>query len=225
MNVPSASIVTQPLFFLLIAFSVALTLGYYWGRRKNRRIVHAAFDDLVKIVGPDDQNFTNIGGAIGYHANLYLRRKGPVSRVDATITLLPRQSWLYLPVSKLIRKYDRLFITLHLERRPAGEAHLIEIRHAGYGQRTIEHSEKFTKEEVKWGRHSFYLFYKDDRMRDRFLSYIREHPEPGIIRHIAFVPKQKRAFIFVIPERGQVAKYVAPLYNWISGKDDRIVPE
>jgi hypothetical protein len=220
MNMPSANIVNQPLFFLLIAFSVALTLGYYWGRRKNRRIVHAAFDDLVKIVDPDDQNFTNIGGAIGYHANLYLRRQGPVSRVDATITLLPRHSWLYLPVSKLIRKYDRLFITLYLVQKPAGEAHLIEVRHAVYRQKAIDHSERFRREEIKWGRVSFHLFYKDDKMRDRFLSYIHKHPDPGIIRHIAFVPKQMRAFIFVIPEKGQVSKYVAPLYNWISGNDN-----
>jgi len=100
--------------------SVLLTLGYFYGRRSNRRIYQSAFNDIVDVVKPDDQNFTNIGGAVGFHANLFIKKKGgtPFSRVDATITLLPRHSWLYLPISKLIRKYDRLFITLYLKNRP-----------------------------------------------------------------------------------------------------------
>lgn len=216
MTVPSENIVTQPVFLLFIAFSALLTFGYYWGRRQNRRIVHAAFDDLIVVVRPDDQTFINIGGAIGYHANLYIRRKGPVSQVDATITLLPRHSWLYLPVSKFIRKYDRLFITIYLRQGPAGEAHLIEVKHAGYGQRKIDDAERFRRSEVKWGEHNFYLFYRDEKMRDLFLSYIREHPDPGGIRHIAFVPDQKKTFVFLIPGKGQVARYLAPVYKWVS---------
>lgn len=221
MTMPSENIVTQPVFFLFIALSFALTLGYYWGRRQNRRIAHEAFDDLMGIVRPDDQTFTNIGGTIGYHANMHIRRKGPVSRVDATITLLPRQSWLYLPFSKLIRKYDRLFITLYLKQAPGEEAHLIEVKHAGYGRRRIEHTERFRRTDITWGEHEFYLFYEGEKTRDRFMAYIHEHPDPGIVRHIALVPDQKKAFIFVIPQRGQVKEGVAPVYNWITAMENR----
>ena len=76
----------QPLFFLFIAFSLFLSLGYYWGRRRNKNIFLSAFNALVEVVKPDEQKFTNIGGTIGYHANLFVRKKGPVSQVDATIT-------------------------------------------------------------------------------------------------------------------------------------------
>jgi hypothetical protein len=210
------NIITQPAFLLFVAFSCALTLGYYWGRRKNGRIVRAAFDDLVELVKPEDQNFTNIGGAIGYHANLFIKRKGPLHRVDATITLLPRHSWLYLPISKLIRKYDRLFITLYFEQQPPEEAHLIEVKHAGFGQRRIDQAQRFHRIEVNWGKHKFYLFHIGNEMRDRFLHYVNEHPDPGIVRHVALVPRQKKAFIFAIPQIGRVGKDVAPVYDWLT---------
>ncbi|MCX5834178.1 MAG: hypothetical protein NTV99_06670, partial [Deltaproteobacteria bacterium] len=119
-------LLTQPLFYLFIAFSLFLSLGYFWGRRRNKNIFLSAFNDLVEIVKPDEQKFTNIGGTIGYHANLIVKRKGPVSQVDATITMLPRQSLLYIPISKLIMKHDRLFITIYLNKTPSGEGHLIE---------------------------------------------------------------------------------------------------
>jgi hypothetical protein len=209
-------IITQPVFLLFLAFSFALTLGYYWGRRQNKKIFHSALTDLVEIVKPDDQTFTNIGGAIGYHANLLVRRKGPVSRVDATITLLPRHSWMYLPISKLIRKYDRLFITIHLESRFPEEAHLIEVKHAGLGQRRIDNPGRFKREDIKWGRYAFYLYSKKRETRDRFLEFIQNHPDPGIVRHIALVPHQHKAFVFVIPRKGQVGRYFSPIYQWIT---------
>ena len=209
------SIVTQPVFLLFIAFSFTLTLGYYWGRRRNGKIFRAALNDLVEVIKPDDQTFTNIGGAIGYHANLFLKRKGPVSQVDATITLLPRHSWLYLPISKLIRKYDRLFITVYLKHQAPQEAHLIEVKHAGLGQRRIDRPQRFTREEIGWGEYKFYLYYQSLEMRERFMEFIQNHPDPGTLRHIALVPQQNKAFVFVIPRRGQVQKYFEPVYAWI----------
>ena len=114
-------IVTTPVFLLFVGVTFLLTLGYFWGRRRNQKVFLDAFNDLVGVVKPDDQTFTNIGGVVGYHANLYIKNKSPVTRVDATITLLPRHSWLYLPVSYLIMRYDRLFITFYVRPRMPGE--------------------------------------------------------------------------------------------------------
>lgn len=208
-------IITEPIFILFVAFSCALSLGYFWGRRRNHSIFRSAFNDLMQVIQPDDQTFTNIGGAIGYHGNFFIKRGGSISRVDATITLLPRHSWLYLPLSKLIRKYDRLFITVHFERPPVEEAHLIEAKHAGFGQRKIGNSAKLQKEQVRWGRYEFYLYYVSPKMREQFVRFMQQNLEPGIIRHIALVPQQRQGFIFVIPRKGQVAEAVAKIYRWL----------
>jgi len=215
-------IITQPIFILFIGFSFALTLGYFWGKRKNHKIIVSACQDLVAVVEPEDQNFTNIGGAIGYHANLICKKGSPFSRVDATITLLPRHSWLYLPISKMIRKYDRMFITLYFDRPLSEEAHLIEARHAGLGQRKIRNAQRLKKEELKWGKYDFFLYYNSSKTHDAFIGFTRKNPEPGIIRHIAVVPDQKKGFVFLIPEKGKVHECFARIYEWLPslGKDN-----
>ena len=212
----TANIVHQPIFFLFIGFSFLLTIGYFWGRRLNRRIYQSAFKDLVDVVKPDDQNFTNIGGAVGFHANLVVKKKGtPFARVDATITLLPRHSWLYLPISKLIRKYDRLFITLYLKKPPSEEAHLIESKYSKFMGSKIENAHLMRHETVKWEKFDFHLYYSSGEMLEKMRAFIKKNPAPGIIRHIALVPEQKKGFIFMIPKPDQVARYFAPIYHWL----------
>jgi hypothetical protein len=210
------NIINQPVFFLLIAFSVLLTFGYFRGRRLNKSISLSALNDLVEVVRPDDQVFTNIGGAIGYHANLLIKKKGaPLSRVDATITLLPRHSWLYFPVSKLVKKFDRMFVTIYLKKGPSGEGHLIEAKYSKFGRSKITNASGLNKREVKWGEHDFYVFYKNKEMYDRLMEFIRTNPEPGTIRHIAIVPEGKKGFIFMVPAKDSVAKYLRPAYGFI----------
>ena len=208
-------ILTQPVFFLFIAFSFLLSFGYLWGRRQNKKLFLSAFNDLVAVVKPDDQTFTNIGGVVGYHTNLFIKKKGPVSRVDATITLLPRHSWLYLPISKIISKYDRLFITLYLKQNPSGEGHLIEKKYARFRGPKITNEQRLNKETIKWGTHDFYLYYENVKVRDHFVKFMELNPEPAIIRHIAIVPDQKKGFVFMIPHRTKVAQYFAPIYQWL----------
>jgi hypothetical protein len=212
----SATILHQPIFYLFIGFTTLLTLGYFWGRRSNRRIYLSAFSDLVDVIKPDDRNFTNIGGAIGFHANLLIKKKGtPFSRVDATITLLPRHSWLYLPISKLIRKYDRLFITLYLKKPPSEEAHLIEKKYSKFMGSKIQNAHLLNHETVKWEDLDFHLYYRSQKMREKLLSFMKTNPAPGIIRHIALVPEQKKGFVFMIPKPQQVAHNFAPIYRWM----------
>ena len=212
----TANIVHQPIFFLFIGFSFLLTLGYFWGRRLNRKIYQAAFNGLVDVVKPDDQTFTNIGGAVGFHANLFVKKKGaPFSRVDATITLLPRHSWLYLPISKLIRKYDRLFITLYLKKPPSEEAHMIERKYSKFMGAKIENVHLMHHETVKWENFDFHLYYSSQEMLEKMRAFIKKNPAPGIIRHIALVPGQKKGFIFMIPKPDQVARYFALIYHWL----------
>ncbi|MBW2560968.1 MAG: hypothetical protein JRE40_08950 [Deltaproteobacteria bacterium] len=209
-------IVTQPIFFLFVAFSFLLTFGYFWGRRHNKEIFLSAFNDLMEVFHPDDQTFTNIGGAIGYHAKLFIRKKGAfLSRVDATITMLPRHSWLYLPISKLIRKYDRLFIELYVKNKPEEECHLIETQYSRFAGARIAGAGRLNKETVTWGIYTFYLYYETMEIHTRLMDFINRNPDPGIIRHIAIVPDQKKCFIFMIPRKGQVAQHLSPIYRWL----------
>lgn len=209
-------IVTTPIFFLFIAFSFLLSFGYFWGRRRNKGIFLSAFNALVEVAQPVDQTFTTIGGVVGYHANLYLKKDSPVSRIDATITLLPRHSWLYIPISLIIMRYDRLFVTLYIKPKLPGEGHIIEKTYAGFRGPKIKNADRLQKELIRWRNFQFYLYYETMKVRDQLMQYIDQNPEPGIIRHIALIPEQKKCFVFMIPRRKEVGKYFGPIPRWIS---------
>lgn len=214
-------IVREPLFYLFIAFSFFLGVSFFWGRRINRGIFLSAFNDLIKVIEPMDQTFTNIGGTIGYHANFVTRKKSPVEKVDATITFLPRQSLLYFPISKIVRRYDRLFVTLYLKNTPFEEGHLIESRYARFRGPKITNADRLNMETVKWGALDFNFYYQGTRIREKLLEFIERNIDPGIIRHIAVVPYEKKCFVFMIPRRGEVAKYFGPVYRWVSSLIER----
>src|SRR6056297_3173868 len=161
-------ITQQPVFYLFIAVTILLTLGYSWGRRGNRRIFLSAFNALVDTLNPKDQNFTTIGGQTGYHANLIPKNNNFIRRVDATITLLPRQSWLYMPFSLMTFRFDRLFIMLLFSKKAMGilkEGHLIEEKYSRFRGPKITNEEELQKEVLKWGDKDFLLYYADETIK------------------------------------------------------------
>lgn len=215
----ATGITQQPLFYLFIAFTIILTLGYTWGRRINIKNYLSAFNALVETLQPKDKNFTNIGGLTGYHANLIPHRNRFIRRVDATITLLPRQSWLYLPLSKLTRKYDRLFIILFFSKKAmglVGEGHLIEEKYSRFRGPKITNEESLQSEKIRWREKDFILYWENDSVKGEMEKLQSLLPSPGEIRHVALVPDREQAFMFMVPKRGHVGEVFPSVYTWLN---------
>lgn len=212
---PSENLAMQPVFLLFVALTFMLAAGYFWGRRKNKSIYVSSLNDLTNIIHPADQTFTNIGGAIGFHAKFLGEEKSFLSDAEITITLLPRQAWLYFPISLLIRRWDQLFITLNLRTHPPAEGHLIEGSYAGFRGPRITNVHKMKKEDVRWGGVKFVLYYTTKTTRNHFMNLVHGAKEPGRIKHIAFVPHQKKCFVFMIPRVNKVAADFAPVFHWL----------
>jgi hypothetical protein len=210
-------VVSSPFFTLLIAFSVMLSLGYLWGRRRNQRIFFAAFNDLVSVLEPKDQQFTNIGGFTGYHANFVPHRNRYVRRVDATITLLARQSWLWYPFSRLLRRFDRLFLVFHLSPAAIGvleEGHLIEDSYSRFHGSKIENASELRHRSLSWGGLTWHLYSASDAVEREMESCRAALGEPQGVRHIAMVPEQERLWMFLVPRPGTVGRSVGAVHRW-----------
>ncbi len=217
------NVTNQPVFYLFIAFTILISLGYSWGKRRNKRIFLSAFNDLVALIKPKDQLFTNIGGLTGYHANLVPKKNDVFRRVDATITLLPRQSWLYMPLSILIRRYDRLFLVFHLMPKKKAkwhlkEMHLIEKKYSKFRGPKIKNEANLKREDYKWGDRDFILFYENEDAKKRIIELAEKMGNPKNVKHIAVVPKEERIFVFMIPKNKQVYDNLKPIVNWIGSK-------
>ncbi len=212
-------VTSSPWFYLLIAVSIMLSLGYTWGRRRNKQIFYSAFNGMLAVLKPKDQQFTNIGGLTGYHANIIPHRNKFVRRVDATITLLPRQSWLFYPFSKMIRRFDRLFMIFHLSQKASGllrEGHLIEDRYSRFGSAKIFGTESLFMENITWDGKRFYLYSEEPWVADQLRRCMEILGKPGGLRHVALVPGQDRLWLFMIPRRGTVEPTIRALYPWMT---------
>lgn len=211
-------LIYTPAFYFLVAFTLILTFGYTWGRRFNRRVLTSALDPLIEIFHARDQEFTNIGGQTGFHARIVPGRSRVVREVDATVTLLPRQSLLYLPFSLLTRRSDRLQMILQFNKRGRSlqqEAHLIE---PGFGKRMgnrIENADSLEQDTVQWGGRGFRLYAGGPDARAWVQQLMQQLPEPGGIRHVAIVPAQQQAYLFLVPRVGEVSRVVPSVRDWL----------
>jgi hypothetical protein len=213
-------IVYQPAFYLLIAATVLLTLGFSWGRRWNKRVLMNALDPLLEIFRARDQQFTNIGGQTGFHANIIPGNARTVRRIDVTITLLPRQSWLYMPFSLLTRKFDRMQTIFFFNKRGRTlreEAHLIEARFERMMGNRIENAESLSRETVEWGGRTFHRYSAGERSRTALIDLQTRLGEPLTLRHAAIVPQSERAYVFVIPRYGTVPPVMKAVRDWLNG--------
>ena len=211
-------IIYQPAFYFLLAFTIVLTLGYSWGRRWNRRVLVNALDPLLDVFKAQDQRFTNIGGQTGFHATIIPGNIRTVRAVDITITLLPRQSWLYLPFSLLVRRFDRMQVAFEFNKRGKRireEAHLVEERFSKTMGNSIEHADSLNREELSWGGRTFLLYSSSEMSRAWMQRLMGDLGEPGTVRHAAIVPERERAYLFIIPKPGTVPETCGTVARWL----------
>jgi len=206
---------TVSVLIVIVAVSAFIAFSFHSGKRKNKEICTATFNELIKVFKPDDQTFTNIGGAVGHHGTFSFKERGSVSRIDVTLTLLPRQAPLYMPISKFLMKNDRLFISVYMRYPPPGEGHIIEKNYTGFRGPEITNISRLRQMEFKWDDLAFFFYYEQDRMIDHFKKLVESLPDPGPIRHIAIVPDQRKGFIFMGLQQEPIEAYLAPVYNWL----------
>lgn len=225
----AANVSDQPVFYLFIAATILLSLGYIWGRRRNHRITHTAFKALSTVLNPKDQTFTNIGGLTGYHAHFIPQKSSGIKEINATLTLLPRQSWLWYPFSLIIRRFDRLSISCELGKKASRgirEGHLIERKYSTFAGARIQNVDDLKKDTLTWGTRTFYLYYADAAVK-REMERCKEMvgADPGPLRHVALVPERSRLFVFLIPVPDHVERVVGQVYGWFTSLSDMTVSD
>jgi len=209
----------HPVFFVLALISAVLTIGFFWGNRQNKQLFLAIFEELAAVIKPEHKEYGNIGVSKEYYTDFTLQKESSLARIDARFTFLPRQLLPYLPIALLIDKSDRLLIALHFKEKLRDEGHIIEVAYAEARTAKIVGADQLNKVFVKWGKYNYNMYYKSKKTHERFKELIDKIDDPGVIRHIALLPDQKKCFIFMIPRKGQVAKDLAPVYQWMLSLD------
>jgi len=209
----------QPFFFVLALISAVLTIGFYWGNRINKKRFESLFNELIEVIKPEKQEFGNIGGTKEYYCDFTLKKESPLERVDAKFTFLPRHLLPYLPIALLIDKGDSLLMALHFKEKLRDEGHIIEVDYAKLRKAKIVNADQLNKAFIKWGKHNYDIYYKSKKTYDRLKELIDRIDDPGVVKHIALLPGQKKCFIFLVLQKGRGVKDLAPIYQWMLALD------
>jgi preprotein translocase subunit YajC len=187
---------------IFIIIALILMVGYFFGRRKNQTIAASAINALQNALKPDDQKITNIGGVIGYHVEMSFSSDRNIKTLKGTMTMLPRQSLLYLPMSMLFRGFDRFFITITLKEPPSEKrAHIFEKRFFSKHRRDVGND--MQQKEFRSGSRDFIYLYEYDSDLVFLEALVDKIEDPARLKEISIHPESGVIELLVVPTAGE----------------------
>ncbi len=125
----------RELYFIgIVLLAGVASLGFFWGRKKNLSLARRISKITEEFLKPVDQTYIWIGGEIGYKAS-YILKDSFTKKCRTMLNLLPRQSPFWIPVSLLLTRYDRFFMSYILEKQLPCEMYLRKKGTWGYDKK------------------------------------------------------------------------------------------
>jgi hypothetical protein len=154
-----------------------------------------------------------LGGTVGFTAE-YVTEK-PLRKVEATLTMLSRQSLLFYPISKLFFGNDRLFVVLYPLDKFRREAHILENWYYKIRLRTLEDESSFIRSSIQLNGKTFHIFSSDKAGIEKLTSWVKSLATPELIKHVTFVPQNGTVYLYMIPKTECVTPVVRALKKLI----------
>ncbi|MCK9356141.1 MAG: hypothetical protein M0R22_03195 [Dehalococcoidia bacterium] len=186
---------------LIIVAALGTTAAYFLGRRRNVALMKEYAASVEKEVKPVDQQYTWIGGYIGYKGDFKVKDE-IVKAVKVTLHLKPRMSIMYLPVSRFTMPHDKMYVVIESKRNLPGEAHLIQKGQYRFVPAGIDHVEKFQRRDVVLGGSEFQLLYLDARGEKALLGWAEsiKADDYSMIKHLSFTSSTNVVYARFEPE-------------------------
>ena len=179
----------------LVILAIVATASYFWGTKKNRWLAARLTKDFEEILHPSVSNYVNIGGSIGYNFTYSL--PPPYTSAKGTITLSPRHSLLYLPISLLIGVRDRYFVNVFVKKKILGEGHLVA---ASYLKKAnIEGIDSMERRAMRINELEFVALWRGIDLSKELEDLLSALPDPARLRHFCAYPDTKTFFVHGTP--------------------------
>jgi len=191
------------LFAILVLFAGVTTLQFFYGRKINIFLMKGIVEELEETVKPKDQLYTWLGGYVGFKAE-YRIDNPDIDTVEVTLTLLPRQSILYMPISKLTLKDDRLFFVLKCRHAVKGDIHAVKKGIYRF-TKPIDNEIEYRAKAIRINGEEFVVYYRRKEDVDRLLKHMKNLPVKDV-KHISITPSTRVVYTFVTPRKGVVGK-------------------
>jgi len=183
---------------LILVFGGVVSLQFFQGRKLNVILMRYYIRGFEENLKPKDQLYTYIGGYVGFKVQYELEDEF-VKQVQMSLTLLPRQSLLYFPISLITRKHDRLYILLRLKQKLGYDAHIIKKNFYFPGPQ-LDNIETYKKEIATYDNNKFYIFYKNKDDINSLEKLIKRSMNFNSIRHIGYTRETNVIFLLLKPD-------------------------
>ncbi|RLF89411.1 hypothetical protein DRN43_03810 [Thermococci archaeon] len=206
--------VTPEILLLIMVLGALATLQFYRGRKLNLTVMDYYLRTIEGIVKPKDKNYIWVGGYVGFRA-YYKINEGNIENFDYTLTLLPRQSILYFPVSKLINRHDKIYFVVHPHSKIKREAHLIQ---KGYYRMKpkIENEELMQKEIVEVDGVKYEALFEKRRDVELLREFLQGFSRIKDVKHISLTPKTNVLYVFMKPDLETIEKDTKHIVRFVN---------
>jgi len=168
-------------YIVIIALLAGLVSIQYWrGRRLNLGFIRAISNELEKTLNPLEHSYTWIGAYAGITAEYRIKNKN-INSIDMSLTLLPRHSLLYFPVSLIIGRRDRIALLIKMN-------NILKERmefKTGRNVKESENSKVLDKDIIVINNVKIHRWYSDKSLADKYTQIFKKLEKPENVRHYA----------------------------------------
>ena len=185
----------HPLILIIVALAVASFLVFHRGLRTNRALARNILHTLEDHLQPQDTEYRNIGGTIGWHFT-FIFDEGPVRKIRGLFTLVPRQAMFYLPIARMMKREDELHVSFYSDDRPAGEGHIVIPSRLDSWWAQIEDQEEFDQVREERDGQEFVILYHNRFVLEKLQWFLRDLPSVAGLRQFACL-RQDNSYLLI----------------------------
>ncbi len=206
----------QVLFTIIFVLAGISVIQYYRGRKLNLLLMEHYIRAVKEIVKPEDENYTWLGGYIGFRAEYKVNRDN-IRKFEYTLTLLPRHSILYFPISLLTSRHDKLYFVIRPFAEIRREAHLIQ---KGYYRLKpdIENEPLLQKETIEIAGKEYEALFEKKRDIENLRELVENLSKPHNVKHLSLTPKTNVFYVLMKPEPDTIGEDVEKLVRFTNEK-------
>ncbi|NJE26102.1 hypothetical protein E3E22_05605 [Thermococcus sp. MV5] len=206
--------VTPEMLLLIMVLGAVAALQFYKGRRLNLSIMEYYLRTIESIVKPKDKEYVWIGGYVGFRA-FYKVNEANLDKFEYTLTLLPRQSILYFPVSKIINRHDKIYFVIKPYTTIRREVHLIQKGYYRFKPK-IEDEELLQREVIEVNGKQYEVLFEKRRDVELLRDFIQGFSKAENVKHISLTPKTNVLYVFMKPEIETIEQDVRHIIRFVN---------
>ncbi|HIP75484.1 MAG TPA: hypothetical protein EYH24_02860 [Thermococcus paralvinellae] len=190
--------VSPGVLMVIMVLAGVASIQFFKGRRLNLMLMQHYLRAIEEVIKPKDKEYVWLGGYIGFRA-YYKVNEGNIDKFEYTLTLLPRQSIFYMPISKMISRHDKLYIVVRPYSQIKREAHLIQKRYYRIRPK-IEDEELLQRDFIEVNGKQYEALFEKQRDVELLREFLQGFSKPENVKHVALTPKTNVFYILMKPE-------------------------